>query len=91
MEDFVNTGQTKGRIIKTISVTPEDDALITELNLSLSGVMRQKLAEIRNYSENWNKKILERETKIRNLIGIIEKYANFIEKKGLTGEWENDV
>ena len=65
-------------------MTPEDDALITELNISLSGVLRAKIQEIRENSDKFEKLILERDKKIQELAKKIQEASEKMETAGLS-------
>jgi len=80
MEKFVYKDENRGRIIRSVSLTKEDDALITELNIPLSSVLRAKIAEIREHSRNWEMKILEREANIKKLQDIVIDLNEKIER-----------
>ncbi len=51
--------------IRSISVSDEEDAFIELLNLSPSGIFKQRLAEIKQNSDNFAKQVLEFEQKIK--------------------------
>lgn len=78
MGKSVNTG----RIIRSVSLTPEDDALITELSLSKSGILRQKIEEIRQHSHNFQNMILDKDRKIQNLIKEVQELYDKLDKLG---------
>lgn len=86
MEKSVYNPDKKGRVIKSVSVTIEDVALIDSLNISLSGILRDKIQEIRANSENFEKLIAEREEKILKMTKIIQEQADKIEKFELEGK-----
>lgn len=73
MGEIVYTGNSKGRVIKSVSITQEDDAIITGLGLSLSGILRQKIQEIRENSQNWKNLLLQREETIEKLVKEIQR------------------
>lgn len=73
MEEIVYTRPQKGRIIRSVSVTKEDDALITELDLNPSTILRKALEDIRNNSSNWRVKLLQREQTIMKLQEEIQR------------------
>lgn len=72
MENFVYTKGGKGRIVRTVSLTHEDDALITELNISLSGILRAKINEIREASANYQALMEEKDKTIQKQQRAIE-------------------
>jgi len=80
MENFVDTIREKGRIVKSVSLTQEDDALITGLGISLSGILRQKIGEIRENSENFKNLLLAREAVIEKLNKKIEEQGSLLEQ-----------
>lgn len=76
-----------GQIIKTISVSKEEDDFISDNNISPTRLLRNKVQEMIEFSQrggNYNKQL---EQKISRLQEIIKGYSNFLENKGLIDEF----
>lgn len=81
MSNIVN----KGRIIRSVSVTKEHDALIDELGLNCSTILRARLDEICENSSNLKKALLEKDEKITRLIKEVQELHQKIEDLTLNG------
>jgi phage host-nuclease inhibitor protein Gam len=73
--------------ITSISLSQEDFELIEQYNLSCSALIKEKLASFRDVDTHAALKIKELNAKIIRLQEIIQKYCDFLESKGLTGEY----
>lgn len=84
MIEDLNKRHVKGNNVRTVSLTDEDEALCRSLNISLSGILRAKIQEIRKDSENWEKLIVEKDEKITKLANLVREQAekiNVLEEK----------
>lgn len=81
MDETLYNGKKRGAVIRTVSLTQEDDALCNELNISLSGILRAKIQEIRDNSSNYNKLLLEKDEKIQKLVKEVQELYVILEKK----------
>lgn len=68
-------------IIKTVSLTPEENKFLEVNNLSPTKLLKFKIDEIRH-----NTRILESD-KITRLTNLITKYSEFINKLGLSEQF----
>lgn len=74
------------QIIKTISVSKEEDVFMTENKVSPTRIIRNKLQEMMEFAKNGeqNAELLR---KLNNWKETTEKYRDFLEKKGLIDEF----
>lgn len=69
-------------VIRSISVTDEEDAFLNLLNLSPTGLLKQRIAQVKEDSDNFQKKVLEFEAKIQKYQELLEIANKKIEALG---------
>lgn len=74
------------QIIKTISLSKEEDNFLTDFKISPTRLIRNKLQEMMDFEKNGaqNKELL---AKIGRMRDTIQGYADFLNKKGLIDEF----
>jgi len=75
MKNSVYNDQKIGRVVRSVSLTHEDDALIQELGLSISGLLRQRIEQVRHDSSEYAK----RSENKSNIIALLEERIRTLE------------
>lgn len=75
-----------GQIIKTISVSKEEDQFLIDNNISPTRLIRNKIQEMMKfqYENKDNKPLYEKIDRMRKMI---DSYAKFLENRGLSDEF----
>jgi len=73
--------------IISISLSEEDKKLLDVMQLSPSGLMKQKLFEVRENASNYQKLISEKDQAIERLLKLNRKLLEFVESKNLSDEF----
>lgn len=79
------------QIIKTVSVSKQEDEFMIANNISPTRLLRNKVQEMITFSQTDSKVIFELEKKIKNLVEMCEDYRRFINRKKLTEEYLKEV
>lgn len=69
--------------IRSISLTDEEDAFLELLNLSPTGLLKQRIAQVKEDSDNFKQKVLEYEAKIKKYQDLLYEANQKLEKGGL--------
>lgn len=80
MEETLNNAKKIGSKVTSVSLTWEDYTLCNELNISLSGILRAKIQEIRENSADYARNLRERDEKIKRMHALIQQQAEKIER-----------
>lgn len=75
------------QIIKTISLSKQENDFILERNISPTRIIRNFIQERMDTHPQGSAKIKELNQKVERLAEIIKEYVDFIEKRGLIDEF----
>lgn len=75
--------------IISISLADGDKEFLELMELSPSGLMKQKIDDVKKNSINYQNKIAIYEQTILKLRKLLEEYSNFLDSKGLLSEINN--
>ncbi len=74
--------------ILSVSVSEEDKVMLDDMELSPSGLLKQKLGEVRQNSLNFKNRVLDLEQNIAKLQELSKQAYAFIERHGLSDEYQ---